>query len=165
NRDPKLARKLGFRYVKLPTLFKNSDIVTLHVPENKHTRHMINKDTLKQFKEGSILINTSRGGLIDTYALVKALMSGKVGYAGLDVLEDECFIKEEKELLNPDFIKTCNLEVILQDNMLIKNPNVYVTPHNAFNSREALLRIVETTMDNIKAFLRKKPINEVDTDV
>jgi D-lactate dehydrogenase len=161
HKDPKLAKKIGFKYAAMDNLLKNSDIVTLHVPENKYTHHMINAKTLKKFKKGAVLINTARGGLIDTTALIKALDNRAIKYAGLDVLEGECYIREEKELLHPDFSKTCDLRTALQNHVLLHKPNVYITPHNAFNSREALVRILDTTIENIQAFFKKKQINIV----
>lgn len=162
NKDKGLAKKLNFKYASLDSLIKRSDIITLHVPENKHTRHMIDSKRLSLCRKGTVLINTSRGGIVDTTALLKALNSGKIDYAGLDVLEGECFVKEEKELLRPEFLEDCNLRLVLQDNMLLKRDDVYVTPHNAFNSAEALQRIVDTTADNIKGFLRNRPQNKIE---
>lgn len=161
HRHQKLAKKIGFEYVSLVKLLKESDIVTLHVPENKQTHHMINSKTLKLCKKGAILINTARGSIVDSNALLKALNNRTIKYAGLDVLEGECFIKEEKELLHPEFMKTCDLRTVLQNNILLRNPNVYITPHNAFNSKEALQRILDTTLENIQGFLRKKTVNVV----
>lgn len=160
-KNPKLAKKVGFRYVSMDKLLKESDIITLHVPDNKFTHHMINDKALRKCKKGVILINTARGGLIDTKALLKALRNNTVKYAGLDVLEGECFIREEKELLHSDFMKVCDLKTVLRSNMLLNNPNVCITPHNAFNSKEALLRILDTTIENIKRFIKKKPVNVV----
>lgn len=159
NKDQKLAKKIGFKYTSLPNLLKQSDIISLNVPENKHTYHMISNKSLKLCKKGAIIINTARGGIIDTPALIKALNNKTITYAGLDVLEGECFVKEEKELLKDEFSKTCDLRTVLQNHILLKNPNVIITPHNAFNSKEALLRILNTTIDNIKGFLNKEPIN------
>jgi len=160
-KDTKLAKKIGFKYVSLPDLLKKSDIISLHAPENKYTHHMINAKTLKLFKKGAVLINTARGGLIDNSALIKALNNKTISYAGLDVLEGECLIKEEKALLHPEFMKGCDLKIVLEDHLLLKKPNVYITPHNAFNSKEALLRIVDTTIENIQGFLKKKQLNVV----
>lgn len=161
HKDKKLANRLKFKYSSIDNLLKNSDIVTLHVPENKFTHYMINAKTLKLFKKGAVLINTARGGLIDTYALIKALNNKTISYAGLDVLEGECFIKEEKELLNDAFSKTFDLRTALRNNILLRKPNVLITPHNAFNSKEALMRILNTTIDNINGFLKKKIVNIV----
>jgi len=159
-KDPRV-QKIGCRYTSLQTLIKNSDIISLHVPENKYTHHLINSKTLKLCKKGAIIINTARGGIIDTNALIKALNNKTIKYAGLDVLEGECLIKEEKALLHPEFLKDCDLKTVLQNNILLRKPNVYITPHNAFNSKEALYRILDTTVNNINGFVKKKIINEV----
>ncbi|MBD3249062.1 hydroxyacid dehydrogenase [Candidatus Woesearchaeota archaeon] len=161
NQNFKLAKEIGFKYVTLDNLLKNSDIISLHAPHNPHTHHMIDNKNILKIKKGAIMINTARGGLIDTKALIKALNNKTLRAAGLDVLEGECFVKEEKELLHSEFKKTCDLKTILTDHILLKKPNVYITPHNAFNSKEALLRILDTTIENIKAFNKKKPINLV----
>ena len=160
-KDKKLAKKIGFRYVNLDNLLKKSDIISLHVPENKYTHHLINKKNLKLCKKNVVLINTSRGGIIDTSALLNALKNKTVKYAGLDVLEGECLLREEKELLNSEFSKTCDLKIAFEDNVLLKNPNVYITPHNAFNSKEALQRILDATIENIQGFFKKKIINKI----
>jgi D-lactate dehydrogenase len=160
-KNKQLAQKMKFKYVPLDYLFKNSDIVTLHVPYNKVTHHLVNLKNLKLFKRGSYLINTARGGVCDTTALLKGLKDGVFAGLGLDVLEEECFVKEEKELLTPGFKKKCDLRAILENHILINQPNVIITPHNAFNSKEALMRILETTVENIKAFAKGKSINLV----
>ncbi len=159
NKDHKLAKKIGFRYVTLNSLLKNSDIISLHAPHNPHTHHLINQKNILKIKKGAVLINTARGGLIDTKALIRALNKKIISAAGLDVLEGECFVKEEKELLHPEFMKNCDIKTILADHILLKKPNVYITPHNAFNSKEALLRILDTTIENIRSFRKKKPVN------
>ena len=89
------------------------------------------------------------------------MKEGVLAGAGLDVLEEECSIKEEKELLSPEFMKTCDLTTILENHMLMQMENVIITPHNAFNSREALTRIMDTTIENIKACMRDECINKV----
>ena len=157
----KLARKLGFKYVNFAYLLKNSDIITLHAPYNKSTHHLIDRKAIYKMKNGVIVINTSRGGAIDTTALLDGLQSGKIAGAGLDVLEEECFIKEEKQILSKHFLKECDLKTVLQNHILLKQENVIITPHNAFNSHEALHRILDTTILNINSFLRKKPVNVV----
>ena len=122
---------------------------------------MINLKTLKLFKKGCYLINTARGGVCDTTALLEGLKQGIFAGLGLDVLEKECFIKEERELLTSVFKKTCDLKAVLENHILINHPDVIITPHNAFNSKEALQRILDTTIENIKAFSAGKPINLV----
>lgn len=160
-KDSKLAAKLGLRYVDLNYLLGKSDIISLHAPYNEKTHHLIDKNSVNFIKKGAYLINTARGGLVETQALIEALDKKIIAGAGLDVLEEECFIKEEKELLSREFKKRCDLKTILQNHYLIHNQNVLVTPHNAFNSKEALERILDTTIENIQGFLRNKPINLV----
>jgi len=153
------AKRLDFRYVSLDALLKNSDIVTLHAPYNKHTHHMINSSNIKKLKKGAYLINTARGALVETDALLKALNSGQLAGIGLDVLEEEMSIKEEKELLTAKF--PANVKTMLENHILLNQENVVITPHNAFNSSEALNRILEATLENIEAYLRKKLVNVV----
>ena len=160
-RDEEAEKNLGVRYSDLDTLFKESDVVTLHVPLTDETRHMINKETLNKMKKGSFLVNTARGGLIETNALVNALDLGILAGAGLDVLEDECLIKEDAQVMSKHFPKKCNMKIILEDHILAKKDNVIITPHNAFNSKEALQRILDTTVLNIKGFINNKAVNKV----
>jgi D-lactate dehydrogenase len=148
-KDASLAKKIGFRYASLSQLWSTSDIISLHVPHNKKTHHLVDGKAIASMKDGVFLINTSRGSVIDTHALVKALRSGKVAGAGLDVLEEECAVKEEAALLTDEFKETCDMATILENHLLMKMDNVIITPHNAFNSSEALLRILETTLENI----------------
>lgn len=160
--DKKLAKKLSFRYAKdLDEVLSRADILSLHVPYNKHTHHMINMDNIKKIKKGAILINTARGGIIETKALLKAIDKKIISYAGLDVLEGECDIKEEKQLLSKHFKLSCEPETLLQDHVLLFQDNVFITPHNAFNSEEALKRILDTTIRNIKSYFSKSPHNVV----
>jgi D-lactate dehydrogenase len=163
--NKKLAKSLGFAYVNMDELLKSSDIISLHAPYSESTHHMIDKKAVSQMKKGVFIVNTSRGPLMETEALIEGLSSGKIAGAGLDVLEGECFIKEEKQLLSKNFSQECDLKTVLQDHMLLKNPNVIVTPHNAFNSWEALHRILDTAMQNIESFLKKKPENVVEPKV
>jgi D-lactate dehydrogenase len=150
-RDNFWAEVLGFEYAELDELFGRSDIITLHAPYNRHTHHLINRDNIHRIKRGAILINTARGGLVNTDALLKALEDGILAGAGLDVLEGEETIYEESALLgdatNPEKLRTA-----IQNHVILKKPNVVFTPHNAFNSQEALERILDTTADNIAAF-------------
>lgn len=160
-KDTALAKKLEITYVTMDYLLRHSDIISLHTPYNKKTHHLINKGNIKIIKPGAYLINTARGGLIETEALIMALGKNILAGAGLDVLEEECFIKEEKELLAKPFQKKCDLKTVLQGHLLIQDPRVLVTPHNAFNSEEALRRILDTTINNIRAYLVNKPVNLV----
>lgn len=159
--NAQLATEMGFTYVSMAELLKNSDIITLHVPYNDKTHHLLNKDAFVKIKKGAYLINTSRGGVVDTDALVKALKSGKLAGAGLDVLEGECELLEERELVSKDFPQKCDLKTLVEDHILLTMPNVIVTPHNAFNTHEALMRILQTTLDSINGFKQDRLINVV----
>lgn len=161
NQDKKLAKKIGFSYASLEDLLRNSDIITLHAPYNKFTHHLINANNMAFIKKGAYLINTARGGLIETAVLVEALKNGTLAGAGLDVMEEENSIKEEVSLLSKLFFKRHNLDIISQDHALMKMDNVIITPHNAFNSKEALERILETTVENVLAYTKKKLINTI----
>ncbi len=149
------SKKLGFEYVELNELLERSDIVSLHCPLNKHTEHIISEEEFEIMEE-VVLINTSRGGLVDTEALIKALDDGSILGAGLDVLEDECGLSDDIDYLG-EMEDKCDLQTILHDHILIKREDVVVTPHNAFNSEEALTRLVESTIDNLKE--EKNPVN------
>jgi D-lactate dehydrogenase len=161
SQNPELVQKYGMKYTSLNTLLKESDVVSLHLPLNDKTVHTINKDTIKLMKPTSLIINTARGGLIDTDALVQALQSKKIAGAGLDVLEEESVIKEERQILFAQFNKTYNMQTLLENHILMQLENVIMTPHNAFNSEEAVHRIIDTSLDNITKFLGKAPQNVV----
>jgi D-lactate dehydrogenase len=161
---PFLSEVLGFRYVDFKTLLKESDIITLHAPLNKHTQHMINKDNISLIKRGAVLINTARGGLVDTLALTKALDEGILSGAGLDVLEGEDIILEEKQLLmrkKKELYNPEKLQLTLRNCFILQRENVIFTPHIGFYSKEALQRILDTTAQNIKGFLSGNPCNVV----
>ncbi|MEM3154613.1 MAG: hydroxyacid dehydrogenase [Candidatus Woesearchaeota archaeon] len=156
-----LAKECGFTYLSFDEVLAQSDVLSVHLPENKETHHIINRANVRKIKKGCVLINTARGGLIETEAILIGLKEGIFSACGLDVLEEECVIKEEAELLHETFQKTCDMKTLLEEHMLIQHPNVLVTPHNAFNSNEALSRILDTTIDNIQAFLSGVPRNKV----
>jgi D-lactate dehydrogenase len=158
--DEELADYFDVDYVQLEELISKSDIISLHTPLNEHTRHMIDLKRIEAMKDGVVILNTSRGGLIDTHALLGALRSGKIGAAGLDVLEEEVAIREETELLYKNYKKE-SLFTVLENHLLACQPNVIITPHNAFNSEEALRRILETTLENIRSFNQQKISNQV----
>jgi D-lactate dehydrogenase len=156
--DPSLAELLGFQYTDLNHLLSSSDILSLHCPLTHETRHLIGKSQFQQMKKGALLINTARGGLINTDALLWALEEGIVGGAGLDVLEEEEAIREERELLSRRFDDE-KLIATLRNHVLLKRDNVIITPHIAFNSREAVERILKTTVENIQSYLNHLPQN------
>ncbi len=132
---------LGLQYVDLPELFQRADIITLHCPLTPQTHHLIDAEAIALMKKGVVLINTSRGGLIDTRAVIRGLKSGKIGYLGLDVYE------EEEDLFFED-----HSEQVIQDDVfarLLTFPNVLITAHQAFFTETALTRIAETTLQNL----------------
>lgn len=157
--DKKLAKQFNIEYVLLEDLLKRADIITLHVPYNTHTHHLINYQNMKLVKRGAYIINTSRGGVLETDALVKALNDGTLAGAGLDVLEGEHQMSEERERLFDKNMTNADYKILLEDHMLMERDNVIITPHNAFNSREALERILEATVENVQGFIKNKPVN------
>jgi D-lactate dehydrogenase len=159
NQNPELIKNYNLKYTDMNTLLKNSDIVSLHIPLNDKTRHTINKKNISLMKPSAIIINTARGGLIETDALIKALQKRKIAGAGLDVLEEESAIKEEKQLLSDQFDSNSNIQILLENHLLMQQDNVILTPHNAFNSTEALQRIIDTSIENIKNFEKKNTQN------
>lgn len=152
-------KEWGVDYVDLQALLEQSDIITLHVPGGAATHHMIGTAEFACMKRGAILINTARGSVIDIEALVGALASGRLAAAGLDVLPEEPAIKEEAELLRAVLQEKHNLKTLLLDHVLLHMKNVFVTPHSAFNTREAIGRILDVTNRNISHFLSGKPVN------
>jgi D-lactate dehydrogenase len=159
--DDEAASRLGFQYVDLPELLSRSQVLSLHVPYNRHTHHMIDADALAKLPAGAILINTARGGIVDPAALVESLKSGHLGGAGLDVLEAEKAVGEEVELLSQQY-DLDQLRSVIQNHALLRMPNVIITPHVGFNSEEAVRRIIETTVENIDGFLAGRPQNLVE---
>jgi D-lactate dehydrogenase len=147
---------LGVTYVSPKELYKNSDIISLHCPLNNQTHHLIDTQTLKQMKTGVMLINTGRGGLIDTKAVIQGLKEKTIGYLGIDVYE------EEENL----FFQNLS-EVIIQDDLFTRLqtfPNVVITGHQAFFTKEALKNIEETTLNNIN-FFEKSPERLISTRI
>ncbi len=157
--DEEFKKKLNVEYVKLEELLNRSDVITLHCPYNKDTHHLINKNNVNEIKKGAIFVNTSRGGVVETAALVGALKDKILSGAGLDVLEEEGEIKDELNFLTSAHPQEEELKNVLYNHVLMEMPNVIVTPHNAFNTNEALGEILETTLKNIEAFIEGKPIN------
>jgi D-lactate dehydrogenase len=153
NPNPQFATELGFEYKTMDEVLSQSDVITLHVFYAPETHHLINKESISKIKKGAILINTSRGPVIDTEALIMALEKGILSGAGLDVLEEEGFLKDEMGYWMREGDKnTEGLKTLLENHILFKMPNVVVTPHNAFNTHEGKLRILDTDIENIKSF-------------
>ena len=158
--DLEFAKKHNARYVKLPELIKSSDIISLHAPLLPKTKHLINKRRIKTMKPGVILINTARGGLIDSQALLWGLEQNIIGAAALDVIEGEDLLEDPMGLLNHKHGEQ-DVKKSLLAKMLIDHPRVLVTPHNAFHSKEALQRILDTSIENILSIARQQPENMV----
>ena len=152
--DYDFAKETGIEYISLDEIYKQSDIISLHCPLTKETEYLINQNTIAKMKEGVMIINTGRGKLIDTYSLIKGLKSKKIGFAGLDVYE------EEAEYFYEDMS-----DLVMDDDMLarlLSFNNVIVTSHQAFFTKEAMSNIAQTTLENIKDFVEGKPLlNEV----
>ena len=143
--DKKAEEELNFKYTTLDEIYKNADIISLHCPLTEENHNMINKDSIAKMKKGVILLNTSRGKLINAKDLVDCLEKGMIGGVGLDVFEDE-----EEYFLNDmsnSYIRDAELSILLS------MPNVVITAHQAFFTKEALEKIVSTTLSNIKEYI------------
>lgn len=142
--DPYPAPDPSVRYASLDELFSVSDVISLHCPLTRDTYHLVNSGRIKQMKQGAIIINTSRGALIDTKALLEGLKSKKIGGAGLDVYE------EEEEI----FFEDLSNEIVADDDLtrLLSFPNVLITSHQAFFTNEAMRAIASVTLENISTF-------------
>ena len=142
--DPYPIKDSGLTYVSLEEIYKNSDIISLHCPLSNDNYHMINEDTINQMKDGVMIINTSRGGLIDSKALLEGLKDKKIGSVGLDVYEEEANL----------FYKDNSFKIIDNDvlSLLISMPNVIITSHQAYLTEEALNNIAETTVKNLDEY-------------
>ncbi|MDB5570416.1 MAG: hydroxyacid dehydrogenase [Hyphomicrobiales bacterium] len=159
--DPRFAAQAGFRYVALNELLAQSDVVTLHVPATKATAGLIGARELALMKPDAVLINTARGDVVDVTALVRALQEKRLRGAGLDVLPQEPLLRDEAEIFRNEDATRPDLKSLLASHVLLQMPNVVVTPHNAFNTQDAVQRIIATTMENIEAFADGRPQNVV----
>lgn len=156
-----LIEQYGVKYVGLEELLSNSDIVTLHVPYTKSTHHLINRFNIKLMKLDAMLINTSRGPVVETEAIIEALREGRLsGGVALDTFEAEDVIIEE-EFLKKEHLPATKLKKALEAYYVLRQENVIVSPHNAYNTRDALQRILDITVDNIESFLKGNPKNIV----
>ena len=152
--NEKVAKELGFEFVDLDTLYKESDIISLNCPLTKETKYIINRESMNKMKDGVMIVNTGRGMLIDSIDLIEALKDKKIGSAALDVYE------EEEEYFFEDMSNK-----IIEDDILgrlLSFHNVLITSHQAYFTEEAVEAITKTTLDNIKDFAEgKELINEV----
>jgi len=172
------AAALGFTYTPLEQLLRRAHIITLHATLNKANRYLLNSRTLSKTRKGVLIINTARGSLIDAQALLRALDSGHVAGAALDVVEDECLLRSKPEKIiggqivehmhtpppgghtpNGRARRIHELEYLMRNNALIAHPNVLYTPHCSFNTTEAVDEINSTTLANIRAFLAGRHLN------
>ena len=174
-----VAETLHFEFVPHEELFARSHIISLHAPLTPESFHIINRENLALCRNGVVIINTARGALVDTAALVEALDSGQVGGAGLDVLQDERVLRvSASHIIASDIVKHLRSDAIAQESRdadrlrevedlmlsdsVLSRANVFFTPHVAFNSVEAVARLREVTVENIRAFAAGTPVNAVD---
>lgn len=159
--DETAARRLGFRYACLDAALAEADVVTLHVPAAPETQRLVSEREFALMKPGAVLINTARGSVIDVEALVRAVAAGRLAGAGLDVLPQEPQLRDEAEIFRADSESSIDLKALVANHVLLRFPNVLVTPHNAYNTTEAIARIIDTTLANIEAFAQGTPQNVV----
>jgi D-lactate dehydrogenase len=161
--DEDLKNK-GVEFKDLDSVLGQSDIITLHLPYNQDTHHIINLGNINKFKKGVVFINNARGGLVETQAILEALNQGIFSAVGLDVLEEEFGIREESELITSRYLENRDLKTGILNHILLDREDVLITPHNAFDSNEAVAQILDTTAKNIKSFLEGNPQNLVGVD-
>jgi D-lactate dehydrogenase len=176
SRRGELEQSLDFKFVPLDELLAGSHIVSLHAPLSAETYHILNEETLAKCREGVLIVNTARGSLIDTQALRKALDSGHVGGAGLDVLQDERVMRQSvSHIIASDIVKHLRSDALAHDSRdadrlreleelmlgeaVLARSNVVFTPHVAFNSEEALSRVLQVTLESITAFAEGRLVN------
>lgn len=152
--DDKVVKRYKVKLVDMDTLLKNSDVVTLHVPSERDTYHLINRENIKQMKKRSILVNTSRGAVLESAAVIWALNKGILMGAGIDVVEEEENLEGMSMIMSQRPTKD-DLQNILSYHMLRDRDDVVFTPHNAFNTKEAITRRIKTTIENINNFCKK----------
>jgi D-lactate dehydrogenase len=160
--DAHLSELLNFDYLPFEEVLERSDVIAICCPLTDRTRHLFNRQAFERMRPGALLVNTARGAVVEADALLWALNEGIVAGAGLDVLEGEEMMGEDalmSSLTNPAMKHS--VELIAENLALMRHPNVIVTPHMAFYSREALQRILDTTVANIESFLAGNPTNQV----
>ena len=158
--NEELEKSYGVRYKELNDLAKESDVVSLHVPYNESTHYLINSNLIQLFKPNVLLVNTSRGKVVNTEAIVNALRDGKLGGVALDTFEgEEVWIEEE--FLRRDDLPAIPLQQAMESFFILRSERAILTPHNAFNTSEALDRILITSAENIKSYFKGEPKNVV----
>ncbi|HDH11069.1 MAG TPA: hydroxyacid dehydrogenase, partial [Nitrospirae bacterium] len=158
--DKALSEKFGVIFAELDDVLQQADVISLHVPYLPSTHHLINEERLRMVKPTAMLLNTSRGKVVDTKAVSTALREGRLGGAALDTFEgEEVWIEEE--FLKRDELAAIPLREAMESFSIMRSEHAILTPHNAFNTREAMDRILITTAENLKAFFSGNPQNTV----
>lgn len=157
--DPAVAARLGFAFAPFDDILAAADVLTIHVPATSQTAHLISDREFSLMKQGSVLINTARGSVVDMSALVRALAEGRLRGVGLDVLPQERLVKDEAEIFRTKPAADYDFEALVANHVVLQFPNVVVTPHSAYNTDEAVQRIIATTVDNIERFARGEARN------
>ena len=145
-----LFEKEGYNYVSLDELCEKSDVITLHAPLTENNRHLFNDKMFEKMKDGVVLINTARGEIVDTQALLRAIENGKIAFCALDVLECETLMMNSEKCCADCQEENC-LKKFFLNQKLLSHPNVLITPHVAYDTKEAIERILKITMDNISS--------------
>lgn len=158
--NPALTEEYGVRYLSLDELLREADVISLHVPYTKATHHLIDAERLRLVKSSAFLVNTARGGVVDTRAVADALREGRLGGVALDTFEGE-EIWIEEEFTGAEEASGEELRDALASFSLLHSDKVILLPHNAFNTREAVDRILVTSIENIRAFFAGNPQNIV----
>lgn len=158
--DEDLEDEYGVEYLSLIDLLKKADVITLHLPYTKSTHHLIDAKTLQHVKSNALLINTSRGKVVDTVVVADALREGRIGGLALDTFEGE-EIWIEEEFLRRDDLAALSLKQAMESFFVLRSDRAILTPHNAFNTKEALDRILITSARNLKAYFKDTPKNIV----
>ncbi len=159
--NPNEAQRLEYRYASLDETLATSDVLTVHVPGGARQSPLISDREFGLMKQGSVLVNTSRGSVVDIAALVRAISAGKLRAVGFDVLPQEPVVRDEAEVFRAGSERTFDLKSLVANHVILQFPNVVVTPHIAYNTDEAVRRLIEATMDNIEAFIAGTPRNLV----
>lgn len=159
--NKELIEKYNIEYTDFETILNESDFISLHTPLTKDNFHLFNAEAFKKMKKNAVIINTARGELIDSEALYNAITTGEILGAGLDVLESENTINDFDLVIGLNRLTKDELKNTLINSRLFQLPNVIITPHMAYNTNEAIERILNTTMENIKSFITDKIQNSV----
>ena len=160
--NEELIKKYNVKYTNFDELLAESDFISLHTPLTKENYHMFDEAAFKKMKSSAILINTARGELIDTQALYNALSQKSIKGAGLDVLESEETISDPDYLVDINRLNKFTLKQTILNTRLLQLDNVIITPHIAYNTTEAINRILQTTMNNINSFIEGVVDNNID---